>query len=112
VDKWKIEFNPAGISQLMRDSSMDTLLMDVANQVKAEAETTAQNAQRGPGGTIAGYSEAGFSVEISERGDRPVAIVRSNADGQTAMAAHFYTTKRNGVGHLRAALYKFTHRGA
>ena len=96
----------------MVDTKMDEMLFGVGQQVASQAEATAQDAQRGPGGTISGYAEAGFFVGIMESGDRPICIVSSKADSDTAWAAHFFTTKRNGVGHLRAALYKFTTRGA
>lgn len=108
----RLKFNPDGIRQLMNDVGMDRILFDVGQQVAQEAEATAQDAQRGPGGTISGYAEAGFFVGIIDSGNRPVCIVSSRADEQTAWAAHFYTTKRDGVGHLRRALYKFTRRGA
>lgn len=107
-----LRFNKAGIKQLMNDAKMDEFLFSIARDVATEAEATAQDAQRGPGGQIAGYAEAGFFAGVMDSGDRPIAIVSSKADERTAWAAHFYTTKRNGVGHLRAALYKFTHRGA
>ena len=96
----------------MNDTKMDSLLFGVGQQVQAEAEATAPDAQRGPGGTIAGYAEAGFFVGIEDSGDRPICIVASRAEPEVAWAAHFYTTKRDGVGHLRRALYKFTRRGA
>lgn len=108
----RLVFNRDGVRQLMNDAGMDRLLFGIGQQVQAEAEATAQNAQRGPGGTISGYAEAGFFVGIEDSGDRPICIVASRAEPETAWAAHFYTTKRDGVGHLRRALYKFTRRGA
>jgi len=108
----KLVFNRDGVRQLMNDAGMDRLLFGIGQQVQAEAEATAQNAQRGPGGTIAGYAEAGFSLTVEELGDRPVAIIASKAQPEVAWAAHYYTQKRDGVGHLRKALYKFTRRGA
>lgn len=96
---------------MMNDASMKALLMEIGNQVAGEAEATAQEAQKGPGGEISGYAEAGFEVVFEERNRRPRVKVISLADGETAMKAHFYTQKRDGVGHLRRALYKFTRRG-
>jgi hypothetical protein len=97
-----LEMNPAVKAQLM----------GVADAVAAEAQATADRAQKGSGGRISGYAEAGFSVEWEERGGkRPRVNVVSNADPKTALAAHFYTQKRDGVAHLRAALYKLSKRG-
>lgn len=88
------------------------LLMNVAHDVQAEASSTASAAEKGPGGRIDGYAAAGFSVKWEQRGGkRPRVIIQSNADGETALKAHLYTQIVNGVGHLRAALYKFTTRG-
>ncbi len=87
-------------------------LVGVARLVAAEAQSTAQSAQNGPGGTIDGYAEAGFSVVWEGRGGRrPRVNVVSNADINMSLRAMFYTMKRDGVDHLRAALYKFTKRG-
>lgn len=108
----RLVWNKAGIRQLMNDAKMDEFLFSVAKDVQTEAIATAQDAQRGPGGTISGYAEAGFFVGIEDSGDRPIAIVAAKAPGDVSWAAHFFTTKRDGIGHLRAALYKFTHRGA
>jgi translation elongation factor EF-Ts len=88
------------------------LMVGVAQDVAAEAQATAQSAQEGPGGTIDGYAEAGFSVVYESRGlKRPRVNVVANADEKMALAAYFHTLKRDGVDHLRAALYKFTTRG-
>lgn len=97
--------------QDLLDNGLRGLLMDVGRDVAAEAQATAQSAQNGSGGRLTGYAEAGFTVEWDERTTRPRVNVISNADIKTAMAAHFYTQKRDGVGHLRAALYKFARRG-
>jgi hypothetical protein len=81
-------------------------LMGVAEQVAAKAQATASSAEEGSGGRITGYSAAGFSVEWESRGGkRPRVNIRSNADKKTFLAAHFHSQKRDGVGHLRAALY-------
>lgn len=87
-------------------------LVGTAQSVATEAATTADAAQNGSGGRLTGYAEAGFTVQYQSRGGkRPRVNIISNADGETALAAHFYTQRRDGVGHLRAALYKFTYRG-
>ena len=86
--------------------------MDIANSVQGEAQATASSAEEGPGGTITGYASAGFSVVYEARGKRPRVLIKSNADSATITAAHFHTQKRDGIAHLRAALYKFTKRGS
>lgn len=87
-------------------------LVGTAQKVAAEAQATASDAEGGSGGRIDGYAAAGFSVEYESRGGkRPRVNIRSNADGETALKAHFHTQKKYGVAHLRAALYKFTYRG-
>lgn len=83
-------------------------MMATANQVKATAESTASSAEEGPGGRIDGYAAAGFSVEWDQRSKRPMAVVKSNAPTKTSLAAHFHTLLRDGVPHLRAALYAHT----
>lgn len=110
--KARIVIHSDGFADMMNDSTMKALLLEIGNQVASEAASTAQDAQQGPGGTISGYAEAGFDVIYEHRGSRPRVKVMSLADAETASAAHFYTQKRDGVGHLRRALYKFTRRGA
>jgi hypothetical protein len=107
----KIVIDPNALRDLVNDNPyIKNEILGIANKVRAEAQRTASSAENGPGGTISGYSGAGFSVEWEDRGKRPRANVKSNAPGETAMAAHFFSQKRDGVGHLRAALYKFTSR--
>lgn len=107
-----VVFHKEAFKDLVNDNPyIKNELLGVAAQVKNEAQATAQSAQNGPGNTISGYAEAGFTVEWDDRGVRPRANIISNAPGDVAMAAHFHTQKRDGVGHLRAALYKFTTRG-
>lgn len=104
--------DPRGVQDFLKDNKdVRDLLASVANNVKSEAQTTADAAQKGEGGRLDGYAQAGFSVVWELRGRRPRIIIKSNADGLTALKAHFYTQKRDGIGHLRAALYKFTSRG-
>lgn len=86
--------------------------MQIGSQVAAEAQATAQDAQKGPGGTISGYAEAGFDVVWEPRGGkRPRVVIKSNASPETALRVLFYTQKKWGVAHLRRALYKYTTRG-
>lgn len=108
----KIVIDQQALTDLVEDNAyIKKELLDVANKVRSEAQATATSAENGAGGTIDGYASAGFTVEWEQRGARPRVNVRSNAPTETAMAAHFHTQKRDGVGHLRAALYKFTTRG-
>lgn len=109
----RVVVDEAALSRfLSTEPGIRNLLMDTAKQVAGEAQATAQSAQEGPGGTIYGYAEAGFSVQYESRGNgRPRVNIVSNADPKMALAAYFHTLKRDGVDHLRAALYKFTTRG-
>lgn len=86
------------------------LLMSQGQAVATEAQDTASAAEGGPGGRIDGYAAAGFSVSWHQQG-RPQVRIASNADPSVITAVHFHTQKKNGVAHLRAALYKFTQRG-
>lgn len=107
--KAKIVIHEEGLQDLLKSNKdIRDKLVYTAQAVAAEAQKTADSAQKGAGGRIDGYAEAGFSVEWQGRGKRPRVNIKSNADGETAMAAHFYTQRRDGVAHLRAALYKFT----
>lgn len=109
----KVVFDEAAFTELInKNKYIRDELVHTAQAVAAEAQATADSAQKGSGGRLTGYSEAGFTVQYQSRGGkRPRVNIVSNADPETALAAHFYTQKRDGVGHLRAALYKFTRRG-
>lgn len=109
----RVKIHEDGIAAFLQaNKSVRDLLVQTAQAVQSNAEMTAQSAQKGPGGTIDGYAEAGFDVVWESRGGkRPRVLIRSLADKETAMAAHFYTQKRDGVAHLRAALYRETNRG-
>lgn len=109
----KVVVHEKGIADFLQmNKGVRDQLVGVANDVAAEAQATADSAQRGSGGRISGYSEAGFSVVWESRGGkRPRVNVVSDADPMTALAAHFYTQKRDGVAHLRAALYSQTKKG-
>lgn len=94
-----LETNPA-----IRDQVLGT-----AQAVAGRAQATASSAEEGAGGRIDGYAAAGFSVVWEARGGkRPRANIVSNADSETATAAHFHTQRRDGVAHLRAALRAVT----
>lgn len=105
--------DPKGIEEFITDNpDFKDTMMGIAKDVATEAQNTADSAQNGPEGDLTTYASSGFTVEWQKRGGkRPRVVVRSNADPQTALAVHFYTQKRDGVGHLRKALYKFTTRG-
>ena len=109
----RVQIHEEGIAAFLeQNKGVRDQLVSVAQGVAAEAQATADSAQGGSGGRISGYSEAGFSVVWDARGGkRPRVNVVSNADPLTALKAHFHTQKRDGVAHLRAALYKFTRRG-
>jgi len=104
----EIEVHEDGIEAfLAMNKGVRDQMFDVANKVKATAQTTAQDAQGGPGGRISGYAEAGFGTEWEGRGGkRPRINIYSKADRDTAWAAHFHSQLKNGVAHLRAALYE------
>lgn len=111
--KTYVVFDESAFAQFVTDNpKIKAMLMDVGKNVAANAQASAQDAQEGPGGRLSGYAEAGFSVEFESRGgSRPRVNIRSKADIETALAAHFHTQRRDGVGHLRAALYDETQRG-
>lgn len=104
----RIEYDPIAVGELLNNPAMLELLMKIGEDVRSEAQATADDAQNGEGGTIDGYAQAGFSIELVGRGKRPRVDIRSNASPEVATAAHFNSQRKNGVGHLRAALYKFT----
>lgn len=109
----KVVIHEDGISQFLNDNKgVRDMIVGEAQKVAQEAQATADSAQEGTGGRITGYSEAGFSVQWQRRvNKRPRVNVVSNADPKTSLAAHFHTMKRDGISHLRAALYKYTRRG-
>lgn len=109
----RIVVDEQGLADLVsKNKDIRDELMRVAKAVAGEAQATASAAENGSGGTLDGYSAAGFSVEWESRGGkRPRVNVRSNASGELATGVHFHTQKRDGVAHLRAALYKFTSKG-
>lgn len=96
-----------GIADLLEaNKDIRDALVKTAQDVANVAASTASSAEEGAGGRIDGYAAAGFSVEWEARGGkRPRVNVVSNADSETATAAHFHTQIRDGVAHLRAALY-------
>jgi hypothetical protein len=106
----RVIVDEAGLAQFVElDPGVREALMGTAHQVAAQAQATASDAENGAGGRIDGYADAGFSVEWESRGGkRPRVNIVSNADSETATAVHFYTQKRDGVAHMRAALYAVT----
>lgn len=108
----KIVYNKDRLGELAEEPEFRAFLMGIGKQVAGEAQATASDAEKGPGGTLDGYAAAGFSVVWENRGRRPRVIIKSNASPQTALRVLFYTQKKSGVAHLRRALYKFTRRGA
>lgn len=110
----KVIVHEEGLAQFLRENqAVRSVLLDQANKVKSTAESTASDAQKGAGGTISGYAEAGFRVEWVDRGGkRPhVNVISNTTDAQTLTRVYFYTQKRDGVTHLRKALYEHTTRG-
>lgn len=108
----KVVIDEQGVKEFLAENKdIRDLLIGVGRDVAAEAQATASDAEKGPGGRLTGYSDAGFSVEWQSRAGRPRVNVISNADPQTALGVLFSTQKRWGVSHLRRALYKFTTRG-
>lgn len=105
----KIEYDKGALANFLQaNKDVKDLMLDIANNVKREAEATASDAENGPGGEITGYASAGFTVKYERRSKRPIVKILSNADGETATAAHFNSQRKNGIGHLRAALYKYS----
>ena len=86
---------------------IDKGLKEQAEQIANKARATASDAENGPGGTISGYASAGFRVESEKNSKRKIYKVVSNADPKVSLAAHFNSQRKNGIGHLRAALYAF-----
>lgn len=111
--KVKIVFDEQALTDLVSQNKyIRDELVNTAQAVAREAQATASDAENGPGGRLDGYSDSGFSVDYESRGGkRPRVNIKSNASGAVALAAHFNSQRKNGVGHLRAALYKFTSRG-
>jgi hypothetical protein len=111
--KGEVKVDQSAIIELLAENKgLRDALASVANDVAAAAASTASAAENGSGGRIDGYAAAGFSVKYVNGGPgRPGFEIHSNADPETATAVHFYTQKRDGVAHLRAALYSQTTRG-
>ena len=108
----KVVIDEKGLDDFLKaNKAIRDLLIQAGQAVAANAQATASQAELGPGGRITGYADAGFSVEWENRGTRPRVNIRSNADGDTATKVHFYTQKRDGVAHLRKALYDETYKG-
>jgi hypothetical protein len=105
----RVVVHPEGLRALLiKNPEVVGLLKSQGMIVESEAASTAQDAQNGPGGTIFGYAEAGFTTEWKVRGKRPQVVVRSNASSEMATRVHFYTQKVWGVAHMRKALKAIT----
>lgn len=105
--KTRVVVHEEGIADfLSMNKGVRDMMFDVANEVVSEASRTADSAQKGSGGRISGYAEAGFEAQWESRGGkRPRINIVSKADKDTAWSAHFHSQLVGGVGHLRAALY-------
>lgn len=106
--KVRIERHDDAFRAFLKSDDIYNILDIIADGVLAEAEATASDAEKGAGGNIDGYASAGFTKMKYKGGTRAEAIIVSKASEAIALAAHFYTQRRDGVGHLRAALYRFT----
>ena len=96
---------------IQQNKPIRDLLYSVGAAVQANAESTASEAEKGPGGTINSYASAGFGVSFDMGKRIPRVVVKSNADPEQAARAYWYTQKTFGVAHLRQALYSETMRG-
>ena len=105
----KIKADKAEYRNLLQNKKLINHMVDIGKEVKDEAEKTASAAENGPGGTLDGYAAAGFDVIVEKgRNKRPKILVASYADEDLALRVLFYTQKRDGRAHLRAALRKVT----
>jgi hypothetical protein len=102
----KVIIHEDGLAELMAENpELRGVLWQVGNKVAAAAASTASAAEKGPGGRITGYADAGFSVEWHKGNPgRPGVRIVANADMKTVMAVYWYTQKRDGETHMRAAL--------
>lgn len=105
--KTRVEWHEEGLIDVMDQLGMRSILTEAGQKVADELAATATVADNGPGGTIDGYSDAGFSVIYEPRGRRPRVVVKSNAPGDVAAAAGFNYYHKTGQLHMLAALYKF-----
>lgn len=102
----KIKIKPNQPADFIRENKdFRDFLVGKANDVRAEAERTAPGAEGSPPDRTAGYAAAGFRVQFEARGRRPRVNIISNASPDVAQAVYWYTQKRDGVAHLRQALY-------
>lgn len=107
--KTKVVFIEGAFGELLKKNpKLKQVFTDEAEKVRDAAQSTAQAAQNGPDGTLYGYAEAGFTWKWESRGNRPRVDIYSNADPEMALRVHFYTQKRDGISHLRAALKTIT----
>lgn len=105
--KIRIVWDEDALAKITKLPEIKDVLLEEADKVAREAQATAQDAQGGPGGRLAGYAEAGFSVVYNERSRRPSVDIVSNANPEMTLRVYFASQKKWGVSHLRRALYKF-----
>jgi hypothetical protein len=104
-----VEFDENAFYKFLKeDKSLNNFMAEQANKVLNEAKRTASDAENGAGGTIDGYASAGFRLEVESGKKYNEYKIISNAKPKIALAALFHSQRKNGIAHLRAALYKFT----
>lgn len=109
--KVKVVVDNQGLADFLnQNKGIRDMMAKEAQAVKSRAEATASDAEEGAGGTLDGYASAGFTIKWIMRGRRPRIEIHSNADPKTITGVHFHTMKRDGIAHLRAALYSITTR--
>lgn len=107
-ERVRIVWDEAALASIQRLPEVRQVMIEEGTQVLNEAIATAQDAQGGPGGDLAGYAEAGFTLEFNERSKTPeVRILANSTDSALNMRVYFHSQKKWGITHLRRALYKF-----
>lgn len=101
VGKVRIKLHETEVGSLLQDAM--PLILELTEKVLQEAKATAGKFNSE---TVDQYAAAGFTGKVEPRTKRPRGVVKSNADGETALRAQFASQKLEGVSHLRAALYK------
>jgi hypothetical protein len=113
VAKVEIQIHKDGIADFVNNNpEIRNLLIGVGKEVQNVAIATASAAENGSGGTIDGYAAGGFEVDFVTGSKRPQVTVSSGASEEMMTRAYWHTQRRDGVTHLRAALYSQTNRGS
>ena len=60
-----VQINRLWQQEVLNDPAVKNQILAVAEAVKSAAEMTASSAEKGPGGNIDGYAQAGFRVDMS-----------------------------------------------